>query len=74
MISLDNNIKITIIIYTLFCIFLYNLKLPMMFDNNGNFKSFGLSPEKTIYPFWLITLVFGIFTYFVLIIKNNNYL
>ncbi len=74
MIYFDTNIKITIILYSLFSLFLYNLKLPVMFDRNGNFKSFGLTPDKTIYPFWFITLIFGLFTYFILIIKNNNYL
>ena len=73
MISFDKNIKITIICYTLFSLFLYNLKLPIMFNNN-EFKSFGLTPEKTIYPFWLITLTFGLLIYYLLIIKNNNYL
>tara|TARA_Y100001958_G_C21239591_1_gene566875 strand:- start:713 stop:937 length:225 start_codon:yes stop_codon:yes gene_type:complete len=74
MISFDNNIKLTIIAYTLFSIFLYNLKLPQMFNENGEFKSFGITPNKTIYPFWLVTLMFGIFIYYILIIKNENYL
>ena len=75
MISFDKNIKITIICYTLFSLFLYNLKLPIMFNNNNNeFKSFGLTSEKTIYPFWLVILIFGLLIYYLLIIKNNNYL
>ena len=73
MISFDKNIKITIICYTLFSLFLYNLKLPIMFNNN-EFKSFGLTSYKTIYPFWLVTLTFGLLVYYLLIIKNNNYL
>ena len=74
MISFDKNIKLTIIVYTLFSIFLYNLKLPTMFDTNSKFKSFGTSKDKTIYPFWLMTLIFGIFFYYLLIIKDGNYL
>ena len=74
MISLDKNIKITIICYTLFSIFLYNLRLPIMFHNNGEFKCFGLGKNKTIYPFWLVTLLFGLFVHFVVLIKNTDYL
>ena len=74
MISFDKNIKFTIIAYTLFSIFLYNLKLPVMFQDNGEFKLFGITRDKTIYPFWLITLLFGIFFYYLLIIKDGNYL
>jgi len=74
MISFGNNIKLTIIAYTLFSIFLYNLKLPLMFNQNGEFKSFGITSNKTIYPFWLVTLIFGIFVYYLIIIKNENYL
>ena len=74
MISFDNNIKLTIIAYTLFSIFLYNSKLSIMFDSNGEFKSFGTTRDKTIYPFWLMTLIFGIFFYYLLIIKDGNYL
>lgn len=74
MITFTNNIKLTIIAYTLFSIFLYNLKLPVMFSENNKFKSFGITQDKTIYPFWLITLLFGIFFYYLLIIKDGNYL
>ena len=74
MISFDTNIKLTIIVYTLFSVFLYNFKLPLMFNQNGEFKSFGITEDKTIYPFWLITLIFGIFIYYLIIIKNENYL
>lgn len=74
MISFDNNIKLTIIAYTLFSVFLYNLKLPLMFHEDGQFKSFGITSNKTIYPFWLVTLMFGIFVYYIFIILNENYL
>ena len=58
----------------LFTVFLYNLKLPLMFHEDGQFKSFGITSNKTIYPFWLVTLMFGIFVYYILIILNENYL
>ena len=30
--------------------------------------------DKTIYPFWLICLVFGIIIYLLVIIKNNEFI
>ena len=74
MISLDKNIKISIICYTLFSIFLYNLRLPIMFHDDGEFKGFGLGKNKTIYPFWLVTLLFGLLVHFIVLIKNTDYL
>lgn len=74
MIVFDKNIKLAIIGYILFSIFLYYLKLPVMFNEDGTFKSFGITSDKTIHPFWLMTLLFGIFFYYFLIIKDGNYL
>ena len=31
-----------------------------MFHKNGEFKQFGVGKDKTIYPFWLVTIVIGV--------------
>lgn len=66
----------TIIVYCMLCGFLFSIKPRIMFDNTGNFKSFGLNKNKneTIFPFWLVTLNFGLLTYYIQIINQSNIL
>ena len=71
MFEFDEIIIITIIIYLGICYFLYNLKHPKMFDENGNFKCFGLNKNETIFPFWLVATILGLLTYYLLLLKND---
>ena len=43
-----------------------------MFDEKGNFKNFGLNKQETIFPFWLVTTIIGLFSYYLLIINEKN--
>jgi len=54
-------------VYLGVCYFLYRMKHPKMFDEQGHFRAFGLHQGETIFPFWLVTLVIGLgaYTYFV---------
>ena len=58
----------TLFIYLMSCYILYTIKHQIMFDENGNFKSFGLNKNDTIFPFWLDTTIIGLTTYYILII------
>jgi hypothetical protein len=72
MFNLDGNIITSLIIYLAGCIILYNYKHDKMFDENGDFKSFGLGSEETIFPYWLVTSLIGLSCYYFLIIQNTN--
>lgn len=65
-----NVIIKTLIIYLIGCYMLYNIKHPKMFDERDKFRCFGLQREETIYPFWLVTTIIGITTYYLLRIYN----
>ena len=72
--DLNNTLFLTILIYLGSCYFLYNIKHPKMFDENGNFRCFGLNKNETIFPFWLVTTIIGLITYYLLAssIKKNE--
>ena len=70
----DTNVKVTLIIFVILSITIYYLKPPIMFNSDGTFKQFGLTKDKTIYPYWLSCLILGIIVYLVIIIKNNDYI
>ena len=70
----DNNIKLSLILYVIICFAIYYIKPPFIFDNQGNFKQFGLTRDKTIYPFWLVGLIIGIVIYLLVIIRNNDFI
>ena len=73
MIQLDSNLRCSLSLYIFFCIFIYLVKPSFIFDENNNFKDFGLSDDKTIYPFWLITSIFGLFIHYGVLLLNTNY-
>jgi hypothetical protein len=70
----NNDIKISVIGFILLCFGLYTLKPSFMFNRDNSFKQFGLTRDKTIYPFWLVTLLTGIIIYLCIIVKNNDYI
>ena len=71
MFEFDEILFTTIAIYLGICYFLYNLKHPKMFDEEGNFKCFGLNKNETVFPFWLVTTMIGLFTYYLLVIRSE---
>ena len=70
----DTNVKVTLIMFVILSITIYYLKPQIMFNPDGSFKQFGLTKDKTIYPYWLSCLILGIIVYLVIIIKNNEYI
>ena len=71
MFEIDNTLKTILVIYLSICILLYQMKLEIMFTNDGKFKQFGTAQGKTIYPFWLVSLVIGLVIY-VYMRTNDN--
>ena len=45
-----------------------------MFDESGNFKTFGLGKDETVFPYWLVTTLIGLSSYYFLIIRRDNLL
>ena len=67
MFEFDEKLMYSLGVYVAACYILYQMKHPKMFDEQGNFRSFGLQQGDTVFPFWLVTLVIGLaaYTYFV---------
>ena len=73
MFNIDENLQKILFIHILVCSFFYNYKPKFMFDDNNNFKAFGTGPNKTIYPFWLVTTAISLIIYLYIIVKNDDY-
>ena len=74
MFEFDESLFTALMIYLVGCYILYTLKHPKMFDEDGNFRSFGLHKDETVFPFWLVTTIIGLFSYYLLVIKDEfNY-
>ena len=63
MFEYDETLIMALFIYFGTCYFLYTLKHPKMFDEQGNFRAFGLDEGDTVFPFWLVTLMIGLLDY-----------
>lgn len=72
MFEFDRNLVYAIGIYLTTCYGLYSLKHESMFDENGNFKTFGLHKNETVFPFWLVTTIIGLISYYIMILRGNS--
>lgn len=72
MFEFDSNLVYAVGIYLAVCYGLYSYKHESMFDNEGNFKTFGLHKNETVFPFWLVTTIIGLFSYYMLAIRNKE--
>jgi len=71
MFGIDNILLKSLFIYLLSCYILYSIKHPVMFDEKDDFKCFGLNKKETIYPFWLVTSLIGITSYYLFRVTDN---
>jgi len=74
MFDFDENLVMTLIFYLGLCYVLYMHKHPIMFDEDGNFKCFGLNKNETVFPYWLVVTIVGLFIYTYLVIREKDYL
>lgn len=67
MLEFSDNLMYTLGVFVISSYILYHYKHPKMFDEKGNFRKFGLKPDETVFPYWLVTLVIALasYTYFV---------
>ena len=70
MVEFDDTLKTALVVYAIACYGLYILKHEKMFDEQGNFRNFGLQKGETISPFWLVTTVIGLSTYYALVVRH----
>lgn len=74
MFEIDNNLQFAIFIFIIACVILYKKKSKLFFKSNGEFKDFGVGGgDKTIIPFWLVTLIIELVTYLLICIKNDDF-
>ena len=73
MFEIDGNLQQILLIHLVICFFFYKYQPDFMFDDNGNFKQFGTGPEKTIYPFWLVTTASTLSIYLFIVVKKDSF-
>lgn len=61
-----------IFIYLVLMIALHIMKPNLLYDTNGAFRQFGVGyREKTILPIWIISILFAIFSYLMVLIYTT---
>jgi hypothetical protein len=75
MINIDNNVKLTIFVMLFSSYIIYEKKPGIMFNEKGEFKSFGLneSNNETIFPFYISILLLSFLVYYCLLLRGGNY-
>ena len=74
MLELSDVLIKSIGFYLLACFGLYRIKHPKMFKPNGEFRNFGLNKDETTTPFWLITTLIGLSSYYLLLVQEGKYM
>lgn len=68
MINISTHLKVTLIIYILFSVYIWHLKPKIMFNQTDKtMKAFGLGINKTILYYPIIIIIIGILIYVFLI-------
>lgn len=63
---------ISIVLFLLFFILLITIRPSLVFDKNGKPRQFGIGyKNKTICPIWLMVIIFGILSYFLVLYYIN---
>lgn len=73
MFKIDKTLQMVLIIYLFINFVVYQMKPAMLFTTKGEFKSFGTGPNKTIIPFWLVTLSLSLMVYLYINIKTDDF-
>tara|TARA_Y100000389_G_scaffold39167_1_gene33565 strand:+ start:203 stop:427 length:225 start_codon:yes stop_codon:yes gene_type:complete len=73
MIELTDNLKISIVVILVTGYLIYEQKPECFFTSNGEFKGFGLKPNETPFPFFMVITLIGFMTYYGLILKEGKY-
>ena len=73
MFEIDSKLQTILIIFILINVALYYYKPEICFDNNGNFKQFGSGENKTLFPFWMVTLMISLLIYVYMCVKNDDF-
>jgi len=73
MISFDDNLKITLLVFLISCYIIYERKPDFMFKPNGEFKAFGLRKDQTTFPFHIAVILIAFGTYYGLLLKKGNF-
>jgi ABC-type multidrug transport system permease subunit len=74
MIQLTDNLKLSILILLGTSYVLYQQKPEFMFHEDGSFKSFGLQPNQTPFPFYIVISVVAFTVYYGLLLREGNYI
>lgn len=65
---INNEIKLTLALY-LFCVTLILYVNPdIFFNDDEKLKEFGIGNDKTLYPLWLIFMLLGIFSFYIIFV------
>ena len=70
-----NATTISIALFAVFYLLLSTYKPGFIFSKDGNIREFGVGQtNKTILPLWLVSLLLGILSYFVIMVLSTSIL
>ena len=74
MIRLNKILKQTILFCLIISYGIYLYKPNIMFNDNNEFKKFGLKRDETIYPFWLVIIISSFMFHYMCLLNGVNYI
>ena len=73
MFDIDEKMQKVLMFFICVNAFVYYYKPQFCFDDKGNFKDFGVGDDKTIIPFWLLTLTISMLFYLYISVKTDDF-
>ena len=69
-----NKVTVAILIYLFLFLLVNVIKPPFIYNPDGSMKVFGVGfRQKTIVPVWLISIIFAIIAYLIVMYYTSNY-
>ena len=73
MFEIDSKLQTVLVIFLIINALIYYYKPEICFNNDGSFKAFGSGKDKTIFPFWLITLFTSLLIYVYMCVQKDDF-
>ena len=71
---MNNYLKISILGVVISGMVFHEIKPHCFYNQEGEFKEFGLNNDQTILPLWLALAIIGFFVYSVQILNEGKYI
>tara|TARA_B100000212_G_C27354563_1_gene525251 strand:+ start:956 stop:1180 length:225 start_codon:yes stop_codon:yes gene_type:complete len=74
MFQINDKLKTSLLVLLIVSYVIYENKPSFMFKSDGSFKEFGVNPDQTPFPFFMVVSIVAFTTYYGLLLNEGKYI